>query len=255
MTKNLMIGRTIPSAEAGAITMNPSESRLSQTRVHNYRRIFSITGKSGVDQSLIDLIGSRLPTCTIFHGFSSGWAGGALSKAFSGWQISGFTDAQSGMPFTIRTGVDSAGIGNAVPARPDYNPTGTFKPNYDAAGVMKQDYSGGLRTFYIPVDGTGIVTAPQGPNGILANSMPGGGNLGRNTFRGPGFQNWNFSLLKSIKIRESVQLQFRSDFSNLWNHRNFQNPVAVMSSTSFGQNTATPLTDSRLILFNAKLKF
>ena len=187
--------------------------------------------------------------------FSSGWAGGRLAKVFSGWQVSGFTDAQSGMPFTIRTGVDSAGIGNPVPARPNYNPNGIFKPNYDAAGVMKQDYSGGLRTFYIPVDGTGIVTAPLGPNGILANSMPGGGNLGRNTFRGPRFQNWNFSLLKSFKIRESVQLQLRSDFTNLWNHRNFPNPVAVMSSTSFGQNTATPLTDSRLILFNAKLKF
>jgi hypothetical protein len=85
--------------------------------------------------------------------------------------------------------------------------------------------------------------------------MPGGGNLGRNTFRGPSFQNWNFSLMKKVALRENLQLQIRSDFANLWNHNNFQNPVAVMSSTTFGQNTATLLTDTRQILLSAKMKF
>ena len=120
---------------------------------------------------------------------------------------------------------------------------------------MKDPTTGDLRTFVIPVNGTGIVTAPSGPNGILANSMPGGGNLGRNTFRGPSFQNWNVSLLKKISFKENWQLQIRGDFVNFWNHRNFQNPVAVMSSPAFGQNTATLLTDSRQILLSAKLKF
>jgi hypothetical protein len=187
--------------------------------------------------------------------FSAAWARGALSQVFGGWQVSGFTEAQSGQPFTITTGVDSAGIGNPLPARPNYNPNGIFEPNYDPSGISKQDFSGGARTFYIPVNGTGIVTAPLGPNGILANSMPGGGNLGRNTFRGPGFQSWNFSMLRNFKITEGVQLQFRSDFANLWNHRNFPNPVASMSSTTFGQNTDPLMTDARQIMFNAKLKF
>ena len=190
--------------------------------------------------------------------FSSGWMSQSLSKVLGGWQIAGFSDMQSGQPFTIVTGVDSAGSGNPAGPRPDYNPGGAFLPNYSltTAGPVKQDYSGGLRTFYIPVNGTGIVTAPVGPNGILANSMPGGGNLGRNTFRGPGFQQWNFSLSKAVKVRESMQLQLRADFGNLWNHRNFPNPVAVMSSASFGQNTGNLIGDGvRTILFNAKLKF
>ena len=187
--------------------------------------------------------------------FSSGWAAGTLAMVFNGWQISGFSEVQSGQPFTITTGADSAGIANPLPARPNYNPNGVFKANYDASGIVKQNFNGGLRTFYIPLNGNGIVTAPSGPNGILANSMPGGGNLGRNTFRGPSFQNWNFSMLKSIKLSENMQLQFRADFTNLWNHRNFPNPVATMSSTSFGQNTDTLLTDARQTMFNAKLKF
>ena len=85
--------------------------------------------------------------------------------------------------------------------------------------------------------------------------MPGGGNLGRNTFRGPTYQQWNFSLMKSISITERGKLQIRSDFINLWNHNNFQNPVATMASPAFGTNTADLLSDTRQILFSAKLKF
>jgi hypothetical protein len=179
--------------------------------------------------------------------FSSGWASQALGKILGGWQISGITEVQSGQPFTIRTGVDTVGsLAGAFPGRPDYRPKGVF---------LLDPVTEDLRTFTIPIDGTGIVTAPIGPNGILANSMPGGGNLGRNTFRGPGFQNWNFSLLKKVIIRENVQVQIRGDFANLWNHNNFQNPVAVMSSPTFGQNTAPPVTDTRQILLSAKLRF
>jgi hypothetical protein len=189
---------------------------------------------------------------------SSGWASGSLAKILGGWQVAGSTEAQSGQPFTITTGADTAGANNAAGARPDYNPGGTFMPNYSlsSTGPVRQDFSGGLRTFYIPVDGKGIVTAPLGPNGILANSMPGGGNLGRNTFRGPGFQQWNASLSKVVRLRENAQFQIRADFMNLWNHRNFPNPVSMMSSSSFGQNTASLVGEGvRLILFNAKLKF
>ncbi|OLE79569.1 MAG: hypothetical protein AUG74_01365 [Bacteroidetes bacterium 13_1_20CM_4_60_6] len=130
------------------------------------------------------------------------------------------------------------------------------RPNYNPGGILTKDpATGDLRTFVIPINGKGIVTAPLGQNGILANSMPGGGNLGRNTFRGPSFQNWNFALMKKISFKESRQLQIRGDFANLWNHRNFQNPVAMMSSPAFGQNTATLLTDSRQMMLSAKVKF
>jgi hypothetical protein len=85
--------------------------------------------------------------------------------------------------------------------------------------------------------------------------MPGGGNLGRNTFRGPSFQNWNMALIKKISIKENWRLEIRSDFVNLWNHNNFQNPDARMVSPSFGSNTASLITDARQILLSAKLHF
>ncbi len=51
------------------------------------------------------------------------------------------------------------------------------------------------------------------------------GNLGRNTFRGPGQANFDFSLIKNFKITERQALRFTTDFFNIWNHANFANPA------------------------------
>jgi Carboxypeptidase regulatory-like domain/TonB dependent receptor len=180
--------------------------------------------------------------------FSSAWATGALNRIFAGWEISGFTEAQSGQPFTIRTGTDTVGTTAGFPGNPA-NPPG--RPNFNPGGIFITDpVTHDLRTFTIPLNGTGIVTAP-----LLANSMAGGGNLGRNTFRGPSFQQWNASLMKRITIKENLQIQLRSDFINIWNHNNFPNPEARMSSPTFGRNTAKLISDAREMLFSAKLKF
>jgi hypothetical protein len=180
--------------------------------------------------------------------FSSSSA--VLRGVFGGWQISGFTEAQSGQPFTITTGADTAGVLGLTTfsARPDYNPNGV---------ITRDPVTGDFRTFVTPINGTGIVVTPLGTNGLpLANSVPGGGNLGRNTFRGPSLQNWNFSVMKKITFNEDWQLQLRSDFFNVWNHNNFANPVANMSSPAFGNNISTGLwTDARLITFGAKIRF
>ena len=179
--------------------------------------------------------------------FASGSA--ALRHVFGGWGIGGLTEFQSGQPYTIVTGVDTLGVrdlSTAFPGRPNYNPNGIFR---------NDPVTGDLRTFSTPLDGTGIVTAPMGRNGLLPNSMPGGGNLGRNTFRGPSFQNWNFSVSKKISITENWQVQLRSDFVNLWNHNNFANPESRMSFSSFGTNTAVLVSDTRQILLSAKIRF
>jgi hypothetical protein len=178
--------------------------------------------------------------------FSSGSR--TLREMFGGWQVAGFTEYQSGQVFTITTGLDSVGtlVTGSFPGRPNYNPSGLF---------AKDPVTRDLRTFATPINGTGIVVAPLGPNGLLANSMPGGGNLGRNTFRGPSFQNWNFSLAKRVRIKEDVDLQLRGDFVNAWNHNNFRPPESRMTSPAFGSNNATLVTDSRDILLSVKLRF
>jgi hypothetical protein len=177
-----------------------------------------------------------------------------LQQIFGGWQWSGFTELQSGQPFTIKIGVDA--VGNGITG------VGSARPDYNAGGVLIEDpATGNLRTFFIPKDGTGIVTAPQvtdsaGAVTFLRNSMPIGGTLGRNTFRGPGYANFNMSLAKRFTIPGERQLQIRGDFINVFNHDNFPNPDSNMSSPTFGkQVTPRLLTDARQVLLGVKLAF
>jgi len=69
--------------------------------------------------------------------------------------------------------------------------------------------------------------------------------------------NWNFSLAKNIPLSERWKLQFRCDFIDMWNHRNFQNPVATMNNTAFGANTAdlVPGVGGRTMLLGVKIRF
>jgi hypothetical protein len=74
-----------------------------------------------------------------------------------------------------------------------------------------------------------------GPDGST-----GYGNLGRNIFRGPFEQNWDFSLGKTFSITEKQRINFRSEFFNVWNHANFRNPSFVdVSGPNFGAITST----------------
>lgn len=258
MTKNLMIGANYTYSGTWSNNDEPlSLSDITPSTPQTPEDFFNV--RKEWSRSIYDRP-HRFAVTYLYQvpWFSSSWASGWPAKIMSGWQWTGYTDAQSGEPFTITTGVDSAGIGTATPARPNYNPSGVFQRNavLTSGGPAPQNFGGGLRTFYIPVDGTGIVTAPLGPNGILTSSMSGGGNLGRNTFRGPNFQQWDFSLKKKVTIRENMKFELRSDFGNLWNHRNFPNPVATMSSTTFGQNTANLIGDGvRTIFVSGKLIF
>jgi hypothetical protein len=175
-----------------------------------------------------------------------------LNQAFKGWQWSGFTEVQSGQPFTIRTGVDAFGNGATAGSRPNYNPGGI---------IVLDPVTNNLRTFTIPKDGTGIVTAPfvkdptTGSITLLRNSMPSGGTLGRNTFRGPGYVNFNMSIMKRFVLPGERQLQIRGDFINVFNHDNFPNPMNNMNDVNFGKQVWMPLTDARQVLLGAKLAF
>jgi outer membrane receptor protein involved in Fe transport len=178
-----------------------------------------------------------------------GLKGNALLKQVTdGWKFNGFTDFQSGQPFTIRTGVDTAGTGTPAPHRPSYNPSGS---------ITLDPVTGNYRTFTTAINGSGIVTTPLAPNALpLANSQAfpvGPDNLGRNTFRGPGIQLFNFSLGKMFEVTDRWKIGIRADWINGFNHRNFGNPVVLMNSPIFGQNTTDP--GGRTMLFSARIRF
>ena len=45
--------------------------------------------------------------------------------------------------------------------------------------------------------------------------------MGRNSMVGPGNWNWNLGVYKNFKVTERVGLQFRAEFYDVTNHKNF----------------------------------
>ena len=50
------------------------------------------------------------------------------------------------------------------------------------------------------------------------------GTMGRNIFRDFGFKNADFSTMKNFHFGERLNMQFRAEFLNVFNHPNFANP-------------------------------
>jgi len=155
---------------------------------------------------------------------------GVGKQVFGGWELSGIITRQSGQPFTILTGVDTNGNGSAGGDRPNFNP----------GGILQLDpVTGDFRTFTIPLNGTGIVSAPFITGfGVVASSL-GNGSLGKNTFRAPGFFNSDLSVQKKFLMpwgETPHRLIFRADFVNAFNQDNYGRPVVNMNSADFGKN-------------------
>jgi hypothetical protein len=59
---------------------------------------------------------------------------------------------------------------------------------------------------------------------MIPNAVGAFGTMGRNIFRASGFTNVDFSVAKAWTFAERVNMQFRAEFFNLFNHPNFANP-------------------------------
>jgi hypothetical protein len=86
------------------------------------------------------------------------------------------------------------------------------------------------------------------------------GNLGRNVVVGPGFNNTDFSVIKTTKLGERERLQFRCEFFDVFNHPNFGQPGNVVGTPDFGRITKTRFPtgesgSSRQVQFALKLMF
>jgi Carboxypeptidase regulatory-like domain len=155
-------------------------------------------------------------------------ATGFKKAAFADWAISGITIFQSGLPFSV---VDSLG-GQAFVGVTTVTVTGNLAQGQNVSnGLSHGSVQSRLGDYLNPAAFTvdPPLPAAQGGDGIATAF----GNLGRNTYRGPSQQNWDFSLLKDFKLTERQSLRFATDFFNIWNHANFANPSVTDVETVF----------------------
>jgi hypothetical protein len=146
---------------------------------------------------------------------------GLIGHALGGWELSGVTTFESGVPFTVSNGVDADGIGGAAVDRPNVNIHG----RRGVRAVPRTDPQGFITGYVNPDDNNAPIdpsTAYFIGNPTYTVGLPGSvarmGNLGRNTERTPGLNNFNVNLLKRSRISESKSVEFRTEFYNIFNH-------------------------------------
>jgi Carboxypeptidase regulatory-like domain/TonB dependent receptor len=184
-------------------------------------------------------------------------AEGLTHRLLAGWAVSGITIAQSGAPFSVLdsgAGTGFLGAGSAPGVL-----TASLAPGATIGSAMTTGSIGTRVNGYLnlsaftpaPLLYPGLCDPINNPNFCTT----GFGNLGRNTFRGPGQQNWDFSLIKNFKITERQELRFTTDFFNIWNHANFANPAFTdVEGGNFGKITST-VGAPRLIQFSLRYAF
>jgi hypothetical protein len=136
------------------------------------------------------------------------------NRFVEGWQISGLLTANSGLPFNIADGYDMATGGGVVALSP--------RPDYVSGCQVQVDK----------------VNEWFNPNCFVLEAPGTLGNLGRDTARGPNFVDTDFAVLKSTKLVENVNLQFRAEFFNIFNHTNLGLPIGGLGGAALFADAA-----------------
>jgi Carboxypeptidase regulatory-like domain len=134
----------------------------------------------------------------------------AADLLIGGWQVSGITEIQTGLPLAITSSTNTIGFGTAT-QRPNNNGQSAVLPS----GQRTQKEWFNTSDFSLPAPFTFGNVGPYSPD-----------------LRGPATNVWNTSLIKNTHLSERLNLQFRAEFYNLFNH-----PVWAAPGTSLGTST------------------
>jgi hypothetical protein len=138
---------------------------------------------------------------------------GRLRSLVQGWQLNGILTYSDGIPFSVLAGANSLGVADGIVPRAQF------------------------------VGGSGNGSLPPGQRTLKrwfdtsAFANPGAqrwGNSGRNILQGPGTKSVDFSVFKTLALREAAKLELRSEFFNLFNTPQFNNPNATAGTSTFG---------------------
>lgn len=168
--------------------------------------------------------------------------GGAAKRLTAGWAISGITTFATGLPIQLSETDD-----NSL--------SGTFDDTID-----KPSYANNGSHLYVNRNPRNTAGEPYfNPNYFVDEPVGQVGNAMRRYFTGPGINNFDMALLKDTKITESMQLQFRAEAFNIWNHAQFYNPSTAVGNINntgaggFGYITAAQ--NPRIMQLALKLLF
>jgi hypothetical protein len=136
--------------------------------------------------------------------------GGLVDKLAGGWQIQAIFTGQSGPAINFGNVLFIGDVHDITLPKGERRPEMWFNTNAGFDRVSANQLSYNYRTF------------PSRLNDVRADGM--------NT--------WDVSALKNTSIREGLNLQFRAEFLNAFNHPMFNAPNTSPTSTAFGTVTS-----------------
>ncbi|PYY12838.1 MAG: hypothetical protein DMG61_15505 [Acidobacteria bacterium] len=162
---------------------------------------------------------------------------GFVGKVVGGWQLSGITQFQTGLPCSVGVATDYAKVG------------------------LDSNFGCGPNGQYWVMNGHPKIIGTFGPNGqwfsttnpdgspIFTQPAPGTFNTQRvrDAIYQPGFQNWNMGLFKALPVTERVKLQFRAEAFNVWNHPNWCGSSGCRGTTNIGLNPTSASTFGKVL--------
>ncbi len=184
---------------------------------------FNIRGNYGnADYDVRHYFSANMVLTDMFRHLGFKWG---PNQVFGGWTLSSNWFLRSGLPFTV---VDASAVGTLQAY------------NYGDAGGNGAIFATPLGA--IPTTCTNAVNSPCLSTSEFApssNGVPTGfGTMGRNSIYGPHFFDADMALMKDIRIKENVVFSFGGQAYNVFNHPNFDNPVADISNPLFGSSIA-----------------
>lgn len=178
-----------------------------------------------------------------------------VRKALGGWSLAGVTTIQSGQ----RLAVTATNVQNLFGSLADRAPASASGcgDRFVNSGSVQKKLNNYINSSCFDLSNYAVI----GDDGIGTAF----GTSGIGEVVGPNQNNWDLSLAKSTNLSERVQLQFRTDFFNAFNHPQFANPNLdlglsapqlglVAPDPTFGAITATN-TNPRVMQFALRLVF
>lgn len=169
---------------------------------------------------------------------------GFKGRLLGGFGASGILTVNSGLPLTVLAGRagtfgDPGASGLNVDGSPNNGRPSTPRPN------LVGNPNNGPKTWsaFFNTSAFAIPTAPQAY----------GGNEHRGAVLGPGLWRYDMALSKDTRFGEHLNMQFRAEAFNLFNHTNFATLNTTSTSSLFGQVTGT--RDPRTLQVSTKFTF
>lgn len=157
-----------------------------------------------------------------------------------GWQVTGITTVQSGLPFTPTISSDMANTG-----------VGKQRPNVIGRPALLKTPS---CWFFVQANAACRALDPTGVSAFSVPSQYTYGNGGRNSMTGDNLMNWDFSLTKLIPLGNARSLELRGEAFNAFNHTTFGLPSTNIDSSS-GGSVGKTFSIQREVELAAKLHF